>query len=79
MTMEDSTLSYQRDIKPLFGEGDRYAMLFAFDLWSYQDVCKHAQAIFERLSDGTMPFNRMDWQEEQVAQFRRWMEAGMPA
>jgi hypothetical protein len=79
MATQNNQLSYQRDIKPLFGEGDRYGMLFAFDLWNYQDVCTHVQAILQRLTDGTMPFDRMDWPAEQIAQFRRWVEAGLPA
>ncbi len=79
MATEDSKPSFARDIKPLFGEGDRYAMYFAFDLWNYHDVCTHAQDILKRLTDGTMPFNRREWPEEQIAQFRRWVEAGMPA
>lgn len=32
----------------------------------------------ERLTDGSMPCDR-EWPEEQVALFRRWVEAGMPA
>ncbi len=79
MATENTIPSFARDIKPLFTTGDRYAMNFAFDLWNYQDVCKNAQAILQRLEDGTMPFDRMDWPEEQIAQFRRWVEAGMPA
>ena len=79
MATEERTLSFTQDIKPLFGEGERYAMLFAFDLWNYHDVCKHAQAILERLTDGTMPFDREQWPEGKITQFRRWVEAGMPA
>ena len=54
------------------------SMGFAFDLWNYQDVRAHAEDILERLTDGSMPCDR-EWPEEQVAQFRRWVEAGMPA
>ena len=79
MATEDSTPGFARDIKPLFGEGDRYAMYFAFDLWNHHNVCKHAQDILKRLTDGSMPFNRKEWPEEQIAQFRLWVEAGMPA
>jgi len=78
MSAEDNMPSFARDIKPLFSEGDRYAMYFAFDLWNYHDVCTHAQNILKRLTDGTMPFNRKEWPEEQIAQFRLWGEAGMP-
>lgn len=34
---------------------DRQAMRFAFDLWSYKDVSRHADAILGRLKAGTMP------------------------
>jgi hypothetical protein len=78
MTSQDSTPSFARDIQPLFRESDREAMEFAFDLWDYDDVRTHAQDILERLTDGTMPCDE-EWPEEQVALFRRWVEAGMPA
>ena len=73
-----STPSFARDIQPLFRESDREAMDFAFDLWDYHDVRTHAEDILERLVDGTMPCDE-EWPEEQIAQFRRWVEAGMPA
>ena len=78
MTSQDSTPSFARDIQPLFRESDREAMEFAFDLWDFDDVRTNAQDILERLTDGTMPCDG-EWPEEQLAQFRRWVEAGMPA
>ncbi len=78
MTSQDSTPSFARDIQPLFRESDREAMEFAFDLWDFDDVRTNAQDILERLTDGTMPCDG-EWPEEQVALFRRWVEAGMPA
>ena len=78
MTSQDSTPSFARDIQPLFRESDREAMEFAFDLWDFDDVRTNAQDILERLTDGTMPCDE-EWPEEQLAQFRRWIEAGMPA
>jgi len=78
MATEDSTPGYARDIQPLFRESDREAMEFAFDLWNYHDVSPNAEDILERLTDGTMPCDG-EWSEEQIAQFRRWIEAGMPA
>jgi hypothetical protein len=53
-------------------------MRWAFDLKNYQHVSTHAQKILERLSNGTMPCDGK-WPEEQIALFRRWVEAGMPA
>lgn len=78
MATESGALSFTRDIRPLFRESDRNSMLFAFDLWDYLDVCTHAQEILERLADGTMPCDA-EWPELHISQFRRWVEAGMPA
>ncbi len=78
MANKDGTPSYAQDIQPLFRESDRESMEFAFDLWDYHDVCTHALDILERLTDGTMPCDG-EWSEEQITQFRRWVEAGMPA
>jgi hypothetical protein len=53
-------------------------MEFAFDLWKYDDVKDNAAAILERLSDGDMPCDGA-WPDDQVAVFKRWVEAGTPA
>lgn len=78
MVTDNSAPSFARDIQPLFRESDRDEMIFAFDLWNYNDVSAHAQDILERLEDGSMPCDS-EWPEEQVAQFQRWIQAGMPA
>jgi hypothetical protein len=71
------TPSFDRDIKNLFRGSDREAMLGAFDLWSYDDVSKHAAPILERLQDGTMPCDGA-WPPANVAIFARWVAGGMP-
>ncbi|HEX9417378.1 MAG TPA: hypothetical protein VF895_11815 [Gaiellaceae bacterium] len=71
-------LSYDTDIKPLFREGDRDSMRFAFDPWSYDDVSSHAAAILQRLEEGTMPCDGA-WPEDRVDLFRRWLAEGTPA
>jgi hypothetical protein len=78
MAINSSTPSYARDIQPLFRASDRESMEFAFDLSDYHDVRMHAQDILERLTDGSMPCDGK-WPDKQIAQFRRWVEAGMPA
>jgi hypothetical protein len=78
MPTQDSTPSFERDIRPLFRELDRTAMRFAFDLWKYEDVRAHAELIVERIEDGTMPCDT-EWPEEQIELVRRWVEGGMPA
>jgi truncated hemoglobin YjbI/CDGSH-type Zn-finger protein len=75
---EDEPLGFEQHIKALFRERDRKSMKFTFDLWSYEDVSKHAEAILERLADGTMPCDGA-WPPERVAVFRRWASAGTPA
>jgi len=78
MATDDNILSYADDIRPLFRVSDRESMVFAFDLWDYNDVCIYAQDILERLTDGSMPCDG-EWPDEQITQFRHWVEAGMPA
>ena len=78
MTTADSTPSFAQDIQPMFREIDRRSMQFAFDLWNYQDVSTHAEDILERLNDGTMPCD-IEWTDEQINQFQRWVDGGMPA
>ena len=70
--------SFEKDIKPLFRDRDRGSMKFAFDLWSHDDVSKHADAILERLENGSMPCDGA-WAPERVAVFRRWLQSGKPA
>ena len=75
---ENEPMRFEEDIKPLFREGDRTAMRFAFDLWSAGDVATHADAILGRLEAGTMPCDEA-WPAERVDVFRRWIDAGKPA
>lgn len=68
--------SFDTDIKPLFRDGDRRAMRYAFDLWSYDDVKEHAEDILGRVEDGSMPCD-MPWEEDLVDLFRSWLDDGM--
>lgn len=69
---------FDSTIKPLFRQKDRDAMRFAFDLWSYDDVSKHADAILQRVEDGSMPCDGT-WGDEQRQTFRAWVDKGTPA
>jgi hypothetical protein len=69
--------SYETEIKPMFRELDRESMQRAFDLWSYDDVSQHADAILDRVGAGTMPCDGA-WPQAQVDLFRRWAEGGKP-
>ena len=69
--------SFDTDIKPLFRELDRDSMQSHFDLWDHEDVSDHADAILERLRDGSMPCDGA-WPEDRVELFERWVENGKP-
>jgi hypothetical protein len=71
-------LSFASDIRPLFREGDRTSMLYAFDLWSHADVREHADLILERLEEGAMPCDA-PWPADRVELFRAWIAEGAPA
>jgi hypothetical protein len=74
---QGDAVSYEADVKPLFREKDRTSMLRAFDLWSYDDVSQHADAIFARLEDGTMPCDG-GWPPDRIDVVRRWLAQGTP-
>ena len=71
------TLSFERDIKPLFRTKDRDSMMTAFDLFDYTDVVEHADAIVGALSSGQMPCDGA-WPAAQVAKLQQWIDMGMP-
>ena len=70
-------VGFETDIKPLFRERDRQAMQSRFDLWSYDDVNRHAEVILTRLGDGTMSCDGA-WPPAQIDLFQRWVEGGRP-
>jgi hypothetical protein len=70
--------SFAKDIKPLFRESDRTAMLSAFDLWSYDDVSSNSDRILAAVAAGSMPCDG-PWSDERVDLLRRWVDGGTPA
>jgi hypothetical protein len=76
--MNQSSPTFAADIRPLFRDSDVAAMSSMIDLSSYEDVRDHADRIYERLADGSMPCDG-GWPEEQVSTFKAWMDAGTPA
>ena len=68
-------VSFEATIKPMFRERDRQSMQWAFDLWSYDDVGAHADAILARLRAGAMPCDGA-WPGAQIDLFQRWIDAG---
>lgn len=75
---EVGTLSFERDIKPMFRQKDRDAMLQAFDLFDYDDVIENARKIARTLRSGQMPCDGA-WSGEQVDKLQQWIDAGTPA
>jgi hypothetical protein len=73
----DESAGFEAHIKPLFRERDRGSMQSHFDLWSYDDVSQHADAILARLQDGTMPCDGA-WAPAQIDTFQSWIESGKP-
>jgi hypothetical protein len=69
------TVSFARHIKSLFRRKDQQSMSYAFDLWSHEDVTKHAQAILQQVRDGTMPCDGA-WPQAYVDAFQRWIDTG---
>jgi hypothetical protein len=72
---DDDAVSFEAHIKQLFRPSDKQSMSFAFDLWSYDDVSRHASAILGRLRAGTMPCDG-SWPAERVELFERWVGTG---
>jgi hypothetical protein len=63
------------DIRPLFREKDRNSMLKVFDLWSVDDVRRHAESIYGALSRGVMPCDG-PWPAANQDLLRRWIDGG---
>ena len=78
--MADS-LSFAKDIRPLFTDTDVDHMEFAMNLSDRDDVAKHADAILSAVKSGTMPPARsggVRWTDEMCDSFERWVEQGCP-
>jgi hypothetical protein len=69
-------VGFAHHIRPLFRPSDVLAMEFIIDLSSYEDVRDNAEAIYERIDDGTMPCDA-PWPPEHLARFRAWIDEGM--
>ncbi len=73
----EEPVRFEDHVKQLFRRSDRQSMTFAFDLWSYEHVSRHADAILDRLRAGTMPCDGA-WPEPKIEVFQRWIGAGKP-
>jgi hypothetical protein len=68
---------FAQDIRPLFRAPAIETMSFAFDLASYDDVREHAEAIHDRVAEGSMPCDE-PWTPENVDRFKAWIDNGSP-
>jgi hypothetical protein len=75
--------SFQSDILPLFTERDILAMSKAFNLARYDDVRKHAAAIYDRIRGigGPVmppppPGGEGPWPQANIDLFAQWMADG---
>lgn len=50
-------------------------MIPSLDLSNYDSVKAHAQTIYERIADGTMPCDGA-WPQDRVALLRAWIDQG---
>jgi hypothetical protein len=74
---ETASPRFETDIKPLFRESDRDAMIAAFDLWSFDDVKANADKILTAVRAGSMPCDAR-WPDEQVDSLQAWIDGGTP-
>lgn len=68
------SVGFEAQIKPLFRPRDRASMKWAFDLWSYDDVSKHADKILARLRSGSMPCDGR-WPADRIELFDQWIRS----
>ncbi len=69
-------LSFAADIRPLFRPYDVESMKpNGIDLSSYEDVKKHAQDIYARLSAKEMPCDA-SWNDGDLMKIKEWIDSG---
>ena len=79
------TTSFQNDIRPLFTQRDIEGMKKGFNLESYDEVKKHATAIYDRIRgiDGALmppppPRGEGPWPQSRIELFAKWLADGFP-
>jgi hypothetical protein len=77
---DQEKLSFAKDIRPMFTDMDVEHMKSAgMDLSDRADVEKHADAIYETVSYGSMPprsSGEPRWTTEMCDRFKRWQSEG---
>ncbi|HEY2473910.1 MAG TPA: hypothetical protein VGI19_03830 [Candidatus Cybelea sp.] len=79
---DESTISFAKDIRPMFTDMDVAHMKgLGVDLSSYAEVKSYAEAIYRTVSNGTMPppgSGEEPWTPEMCAKFKEWQRANTP-
>jgi hypothetical protein len=73
-------LSFAKDIRPLFRDGDLKCMKPAgvlLDDVAWMSVPENAQHVYHAVASGKMPPDA-PWPAERVELFKQWMEEGFP-
>lgn len=74
-------VSFAKDIRPLFREGDIECMSTAgvhLDDYAWMSAPANAQHVLRAVSSGHMPPDDA-WPKEKVALLQQWIDAGYPA
>jgi len=82
--MNDSErLSFAANVRPFFTSMDVAHMKgFGIDLSDRDSVAKHADAILQTVTSGSMPpssSGEARWTDEMCATFKRWRDQGCPS
>jgi hypothetical protein len=78
---DESTISFAKDIRPMFTDVDVEHMKgLGIDLSSYDAVQSYAEAIYRTVSNGTMPppGTGARWTPEMCEKFKAWQRANCP-
>ena len=77
-----TTLSFAKDIRPMFTDMDVDHMQgLGMDLSDRASVESHAQAIYQTVSTGVMPPTRSGeapWTKDMCERFKAWRDQGCP-
>lgn len=82
MEAESSTLSFAKDIRPMFSDLDvEHMKPFGMDLSNRDDVMNNAAAIYADVSTGRMPprsSGEEPWTVAMCERFKAWQSQGCP-
>jgi hypothetical protein len=82
MENKDDSVSFERDIRPLFREIDidhMGPMGVALDDYAYMSDAANAKSVYEYLTgdqEPRMPIDGPYWTQEQLDLYSRWVEGG---